>query len=258
MTLNWFKFHCSSRSCVTSVSSPNLALLWVCATPTEVPGSYGCFAPGPGLAGSKQPSWSWRTDFKRMLKIPGRAAFLSSCQVSSTLFFGWVRIPESRVFHYVFLIVKEQACWNAGEVFGCACCHNSRVKRSFPSAGSATEHSSSLPSSVKAWDRGRATHRQQNEWNNSHCCTQIWRLNPNTRESDAGSTWEQLGQMNNSIGCHEEQIKQLTGDQAARVTDTLIRKSKADWQDEKLDDMKNGNRRNNTRKGQAGSACWQK
>lgn len=47
-------------------------------------------------------------------------------------------------------------------------------------------------------------------------------------KSDTGSTWEQLALMNNSIGCHEEQIKQVTGDRAAPVTDTLIRKSKAD------------------------------
>lgn len=58
-----------------------------------------------------------RTDFKRMLKIPGKVTLLFSCQASSTLFF-WVDsdLSEQSFFHYMFLIVKNCACYNTWEL----------------------------------------------------------------------------------------------------------------------------------------------
>lgn len=160
-------------------------------------------------------------------------------------------------FHYIVLIVKRGkggCCYNFGKpISGCIRCHNIQLKSSFSTL---VWPQCSLVARRPQEDR--AICRPQYEWSSSHCCARIQRLNPNTCKSHAGSTSEQLGQMNDSIGCHEEQIKQLTRDRAAPVTDTLIRKSKADWQDEKLDDMRNGSRRNNTRKGHPGSARWQK
>lgn len=133
-------------------------------------------------------------------------------------------------FHYIVLIVKGGGCcYNFGKLISsCTRCHNIQLKYYFPALP--WPRCGGQPASEKAlgWKaKLSAAHSVNGAAMYVLLCTDL-EVKPKLRRSDAGSTWEQLGQMNNSIGCHEEQIKQVSRAQAAPVTDTLIRKSKAD------------------------------